>query len=613
MTFSVDLEFVPKEHFRILKSEKMNEQKDDNEREWEYLNNYLHQQLPNDNQDNSEWLKISGDTIMSIMEMLNRFILDCPDHFGAILWIEKINTKYFSSINHEEVSGAIIDSQILYTPNISVKKGLQNNFNNNENKTSTNKSKITLLDYYNPDKSKKNKPNSAENIIYPEILSDIDTIPITKIAPVSTPVIYDTIFDMVELDPGLRSPIYLMTGQNKENLIDAYICKGPHQPLLKSYPINSINKSFQTSWYTKFIWLEYSESQDKVFCFPCFLFINNPGDSKFTSTGYNNWDKALDKSKGMTKHIGNIRSVHNLCVEKMYQRSNKKAHLEVSFIKMKQDQENQDNIIIRISIKACIWLALQGLAFRGHDESDESYNRGNFLEFISFIGTLDENLASVLVNAPQNAKYTSPQIQKEIIYATSEIIVKQINDDIGTKYYSIIADEAQCYAKKQWISCVIRYINDNGQIIERFLDLVHIKDTKSLTLYGVIMSMLKDHSLDPKRMRGQAYDGANNMRGEINGLQALIKSNNESAIYIHCFAHRLNLILVSVSKDYNEITSFFMTMESIYNIIGASCKRMDLLRDAQAKEIQKDLSEEQSITGSGINQSRTVKPLCDTR
>jgi hypothetical protein len=52
----------------------------------------------------------------------------------------------------------------------------------------------------------------------------------------------------------------------------------------------------------------------------------------------------------------------------------------------------------------CIKFILhQGLAFRGHDESEESSNRGNFIEFLKFLaGNIDEVNKYVLNNAPGN-------------------------------------------------------------------------------------------------------------------------------------------------------------------------------------------------------------------
>ena len=50
------------------------------------------------------------------------------------------------------------------------------------------------------------------------------------------------------------------------------------------------------------------------------------------------------------------------------------------------------------------------------------------------------------------------------------------------------------------------------------MDIVHAKNTCAKTLHDKIMALLTKHKLDPRKIRGQAYDGASNMRGEFNGL-----------------------------------------------------------------------------------------------
>ena len=48
------------------------------------------------------------------------------------------------------------------------------------------------------------------------------------------------------------------------------------------------------------------------------------------------------------------------------------------------------------SIKACKWLSIQGFAFRGHDESPNSLNRGNFTELIKSWGDCNEEMKKVV-------------------------------------------------------------------------------------------------------------------------------------------------------------------------------------------------------------------------
>jgi hypothetical protein len=65
------------------------------------------------------------------------------------------------------------------------------------------------------------------------------------------------------------------------------------------------------------------------------------------------------------------------------------------------------------------------------------------------------------------------------------------------------------------------------------------------------------YGLSYKQVRGQGYDGANNMRDEFNGLRALIMRENSSAYYIHCFAHQLQLVIVAVAETNDDASDFF--------------------------------------------------------
>lgn len=57
---------------------------------------------------------------------------------------------------------------------------------------------------------------------------------------------------------------------------------------------------------------------------------------------------------------------------------------------------------------------------------------------------------------------------------------------------------------------------------ERFFGIVHVSDTTTLTLKNEICIVLSNHNLEIQNIRGQGYDGASNMQGEWNGLQAFI-------------------------------------------------------------------------------------------
>lgn len=122
-------------------------------------------------------------------------------------------------------------------------------------------------------------------------------------------------------------------------------------------------------------------------------------------------------------------------------------------------------------------------------------------------------------------------------------------------------------------------MNAKGNVVERFLALVHVRETTADSLKAALFGVLDRHKLSVSRIRGQGYDGASNMRGEFGGLQKKILDENPHAFYVHCFAHQLQLVVVSVANCCSSVHDFFEYISLILNTITTSCKRMDTLRE----------------------------------
>ncbi|XP_042030167.1 zinc finger MYM-type protein 1-like isoform X2 [Salvia splendens] len=163
------------------------------------------------------------------------------------------------------------------------------------------------------------------------------------------------------------------------------------------------------------------------------------------------------------------------------------------------------------------------------------------------------------------------------------------------------------------MAIVIRFVNKDGQIIERFLALVHVKKTTSVCLKEAIDSVFAKFKLSLSRLRGQGYDGASNMRGECNGLKALILKENSPAWYVHCFAHQLQLVCVAVCKTNQYVCDFFSYLISIVTPCGSSCKRADMIRLIEHDRLVEMIENGEIGTGRGQNQETSLKRPCDTR
>ncbi|GMI97235.1 hypothetical protein like AT1G19260 [Hibiscus trionum] len=186
----------------------------------------------------------------------------------------------------------------------------------------------------------------------------------------------------------------------------------------------------------------------------------------------------------------------------------------------------------------------------------------------------------VLENAPQNGKYIASSIQKEILHIFAQKVQKEIRKEINGSKFCIIIDESRDISKKEQMAIVLRFVDGDGIVREQFLQLAHVKDTTSKTLKEDISTVLSNHELSIANLRGQGYDGANNMRGEWNDLQALFMKDCPYAYYVHCQAHQLQLALIAATREVSEVYDFLKDLIFIVNVVSFSSRRHDELQDS---------------------------------
>ncbi|XP_022849847.1 zinc finger MYM-type protein 1-like [Olea europaea var. sylvestris] len=163
------------------------------------------------------------------------------------------------------------------------------------------------------------------------------------------------------------------------------------------------------------------------------------------------------------------------------------------------------------------------------------------------------------------------------------------------------------------MTIILRFVNSNGILTERFFAIKSVSDTTSLNLKNQISDVLVRFNLQVQNMRGQGYDGANNMHGSWNGLQTLFLKDCPYAYYVRCFAHRLQLTLVSAAKDVSDINSFFSHLDNVINMITSSPKCINELKSAQRKEIEHLLEIGERESESGANQIGNLQRAGSTR
>jgi len=213
----------------------------------------------------------------------------------------------------------------------------------------------------------------------------------------------------------------------------------------------------------------------------------------------------------------------------------------------------------------------------------------------------------------KNCQMLSPDIQKDLTKACAEEVTSVIMDEIRGKKFSVLIDESRDVSIKEQMAVILRFVNDEGKVMERFLGLQHVQSCTAIALKEVLVRMLSSHNLSISMLRGQGYDGASNMRGEFNGLQKLIRDENPYAFYVHCFAHQLQLVVVSVSTSSADIADFFNYVPLIVNTVGASCMRKDVLLAKHHDVLLEKIENGEIMTGRGLNQKSSLARPGDTR
>ena len=83
---------------------------------------------------------------------------------------------------------------------------------------------------------------------------------------------------------------------------------------------------------------------------------------------------------------------------------------------------------------------------------------------------------------------------------------------------------------------------------------------------------------------------------------------NKLALYVHCFAHQLQLTFVAVAKNHINIAKFFYVVSNLVTVVGGSCKKWD----AQFAKIKEELENGVHRSEQGLNQEINLKCYGDT-
>ena len=152
----------------------------------------------------------------------------------------------------------------------------------------------------------------------------------------------------------------------------------------------------------------------------------------------------------------------------------------------------------------------------------------------------------------------------------------------------------------------MRFIDKEGFIKECFFHVVHVRDIIALILKNEICVVLSRTNVHIENIRDQGYNWASNVHGEWKGLQALLLRDCQYAYYVHCMNYRLQLALITASREVKVVHQFFNHLINIINIVVSSSKHNDELQYAQVEQGENMISSNETMTRRGANQIGTM-------
>lgn len=373
-------------------------------------------------------------------------------------------------------------------------------------------------------------------------------------------------------------------------------------------------------------YLGFSPSRQGVYCVPCAMFgpacitagRSNQALGRLVTEPLTRFDKLFGKDGYLTTH--ETLDYHKTALIRSEEfrlrmaTGGRTVAEDVDRASSEQAAENRRRLAPIVN--TILFCGRQNIALRGHrddgsllqddggqDETSIVRNEGNFRALLKFrIDAGDNALKEHLESAASSATYISKTTQNELIKAAGTVIKSKIVRRVAAaKFFTILADETTDASRSEIMSLCVRYVTDTCVIREDFMDFVEVMDVTGAGLAKTIIDYLRQNNVNADYLVGQGYDGASAMSGRYRGVQACIQRQYNTAVYVHCASHCLNLTL-SRSCELKAIRNAEGVMQQTANFINASAKRVAIMENC--------LAESAAATDTG---RRRVRRLCATR
>ena len=325
----------------------------------------------------------------------------------------------------------------------------------------------------------------------------------------------------------------------------------------------------------------HNAEKDTAFCSTCInanqmnvIAIKN-ADKTFISNGFTNWQDAGTKNRGFDKHFRSEthREAHKCLFTITNACGDISAQLSTTFNEARS--VNRQNLLkILTNVK---FLARQVLPLRGHGSGEDS----NFNQLYILPEEDTEGLKAWRTEKKIN-KYVHSTVQNEMMHIMALRVLREVPENIqDVDFYLTMCDEATNVKNVSELVVCLSWVDDRLEAHDEFIGLKNMPSTDTNSIVRELKDVLLRMHLKLNKYRGRCYDGCSTMSGSKSGVTVKIKSEEECALYTHCYAHSINLAVgdtMKVCPVHND------TIDNTYEMINLV--KMSPKRDAKLHSIQ---------------------------
>ncbi|KAJ8871957.1 hypothetical protein PR048_028297 [Dryococelus australis] len=207
---------------------------------------------------------------------------------------------------------------------------------------------------------------------------------------------------------------------------------------------------------------------------------------------------------------------------------------------------------------------------------------------------------------PPTSSLNMEQVAEEYVCGTqlSAATLSLVTTSFSQTMLVLVILETRCPTFVM-MSISIRYVDFESHphsVREDFIKFVKVIDLTGKWLSNTIVGVLEELGLSLDNLRSQRYDSGSNMSGAFKGTQSYVRVLQPLAIYVHCYNHCLNLLLVKACGcQVQAVRNMIGIVEETTNFAGDSPECLQLLK----KKIQDHCPD---VTGDTLfNKTRWVE------